>query len=159
MFLIAMAFFWSIAFQGVFMGVLSISGNHIDPQCRFLTYEEHERIAYVTGNGLLASTLADASDLENEVDLFDDILDKAKVESFDSGRYEGIGIDTAKVISDLETELKRLREQYAAIRGDLEAVQSWLVGEACKTVSGRKQCASEIRRRLMTIPRYQGTAI
>lgn len=141
------------------MPLLSIFETPIGFQCSHLTYEEHERIAYVAGHGVLASTLADASDLEAEVDLFDAVLDKAKVESFDSGRYEGIGIDTAKLIDDLETELKRLKEQHAAIRSDLEAVQSWLEGDATKTVAGRKKCVSEIRRRLLTIPRYKGSPV
>lgn len=128
------------------MQTLAISGNS-------LTHAEQERIAYITGNCLLASTLADTADLESEVDLFDVILDRAKAASFDTGRYEGIGIDTAKVIGDLEAELKRVKKAHAAIRSDLEAVKSWLEGDASKTVAGRKKCASEIRRRLLTVPR------
>lgn len=141
------------------MGILSKSGNHWSFQPNHLTYTEHERISYVTGNGLLASTLADASDLENAVDLFDDVLEKAKEQSFDAGKYEGIGIDTAKVIADLESEVKKIKEQHAAIRSDLEAVLTWLSGDATKSVAGRKKCMSEIRRRLMTIPRYQGSRV
>lgn len=141
------------------MGLPSISGNHISSQCSHLTYEEHERIAYVTGNGVLASTLADAAELESEVDLFDAILDRAKEESFEAGKSEGIGIDTAKVIVDLESKLKSLKEQHAAIRSDLEAVQSWLEGDATKTVAGRQKCVFEIRRRLLTIPRYLGSPV
>lgn len=136
------------------MELLSISENHISDQCNHLTYAEQERIAYVAGSGLLASALADASDLESEVDLFDSLLDRAKEESFESGKHEGMGVDTANVISDLELQVKTLKEQHSAIRGDLESVQSWFESDASKTVAGRKKCVSEIRRRLMTIPRH-----
>jgi len=141
------------------MELLSISESHMSGQCNHLTYAEHERIAYVAGNGRLASALADASDLESEVDLFDSLLDRAKADSFESGKYEGIGIDTAEVIADLESEVKMLKSQHSAIRGDLEAVRSWFESDASKTVAGRKKCASEIRRRLLIIPRYQGSPV
>ena len=141
------------------MGILLISGNPIAFQCNYLTYAEQERIAYIAGSGLLASALADASDLESEVDLFDSLLDRAKKESFECGKHEGIGIDTAEVIADLELQVKKLKVQHSAIRGDLEAVQSWFESDASKTVAGRKKCASEIRRRLMTIPRHQGSPV
>lgn len=133
---------------------LSISGNKINFQFNQLSYAERERIAYVTGESFLASTLACASDLENEVDLFDALLEHSKKDAFESGKYEGIGLDTAKVIADLESELKRVKEQHTAIRGDLEAVMTWLNSDATKTVVGRKKCASEIRSRLLSIPRY-----
>jgi len=146
-------------FKGMFIELLSVSESHMSGQCSHLTYEEHERIAYIAGNGLLASALADASELESEVDLFDDILDRAKEESFESGKYEGIGIDTAEVIADLELQVKTLKVQHSAIRGDLESVQSWFESDASKTVAGRKKCVSEIRRRLLTLPRYQGSPV
>lgn len=136
------------------MELLSILENDMSIQFNYLTYDEQERIAYVTGNGFIASALADASDLEFEVDLFDDILDRAKEESFESGKHEGMGIDTAEVIDDLELQVKTLKQQHSAIRSDLEAVRSWMEGDIAKTVAGRKKCASEIRRRLLTIPRY-----
>ena len=140
--------------EGIFMELLSISESDMNVHCTHLTNAEQERIAYVTGKGFLASTLANASDLESEVDLFDDILDRAKEESFESGKYEGIGVDTAEVIADLELQVKTLKEQHSAIRGDLESVQSWFESDASKSVAGRKKCVSEIRRRLMTLPRY-----
>ena len=135
------------------MGLLSISGYNTIFQFNQLSYAERERIAYVMGDCLLASTFANASDLENEVDLFDALLEHAKKDAFQIGKCEGVGLDTAKVIADLESELKRFKEQNKAIRGDLEAVMTWLVGDTTKTVAGRKKCASEIRRRLQSIPR------
>ena len=61
-----------------------------------------------------------------------------KKHSFDSEKFEGIGIDAAKVIGDLESELKKLKEQHAVIRSDFEAVLTWLEGDLCKNLTGRK---------------------
>ena len=66
------------------MELLSISENHISTDFHNLTYSEQERMAYITGNDLLASCLANAVDLSSEVDCFDEVVDRAKVESFDS---------------------------------------------------------------------------
>ena len=136
------------------MELLSISESDMSVQFNHLTSDEQERIAYVTGHGFLASTFANSADLESEVDLFDDVLDRAKEESFESGKYEGIGVDTAEVIDDLELQVKSLKKQHSALRNDLEVVRSWMEGDSAKTVAGRKKCVSEIRRRLLTISRY-----
>ena len=67
-----------ISSKEIFKELPSISETPIGFRCNHLTYAEQERIAYVAGHGVLASTPADASDLEAEVDLFDAILDRAK---------------------------------------------------------------------------------
>ena len=119
-----------------------------------LTPSELERFAYIQGNGLLACYAAEADDLESQVDGFDDLIDSAKQEAFDSGKQAGLGLDAAQQIADLENELKDLRASHQRCRDNLQAVHDWLRSDDCKTVKSRQVFEKRLLVALRATSRY-----
>jgi hypothetical protein len=119
-----------------------------------LTATELERIAYIQGNALLACYAADADDLESQVDGFDDLIDSAKIDAFEAGKQEGVGIDTAEHINDLEREIADLKASHQRCRNNLQAVYEWLRSEDCKTVKSRNAFEKRLLAALNATSRY-----
>jgi hypothetical protein len=119
-----------------------------------LTPAELERFAYIQGNGLLACYAGDADDLEGQVEGFDDLIDAAKTEAFEAGKREGIGLDTAEIIEDLERKVADLQASHQRCRNNLQAVYEWLRGEDSKTVKSRKAFEVRLLAALNVTPRY-----
>lgn len=123
------------------------------PHCQ-LTPAELERFAYIQGNGLLACYAAEANDLEDQVDGFDDLIDAAKQESFEAGKQAGMELNAAQRIDDLESELAALKASHQRCRNNLLGVYDWLHSDDCKTVKSRKAFEKRLLAALNVTPRY-----
>jgi len=119
-----------------------------------LTPSELERFAYMQGDGLLACYAAEADDLEDRVDGFDDLIDAAKLESFEAGKQAGMALDAAKRIDDLESELAELKASHQRCRNNLLGVYDWLRSDDCKTVKTRQAFEKRVLAALNVTPRY-----
>lgn len=119
-----------------------------------LTPDEAERYAYLQGDAVLACYAADFSDSEKQVDNFDDVLQAAKEAAFEEGKCEGMGLDTAEKIEDLEKEISNLQASHQRCRDNLQAVLIWLQGDDCKTVKARQAFEKRLLAALHVTPRY-----
>lgn len=119
-----------------------------------LTPAELERFAYMQGNGLLACYAAEADDLEDRVDGFDDLIDIAKQESFEAGKQAGMALDAAQRIDALESELAELKASHQRCRNNLLGVYDWLRSDDCKTVKTRQAFEKRLLVALNATPRY-----
>ncbi len=119
-----------------------------------LTSNEQERIAYMSGNAVLASIFASSQDFEDEVDSFDDQLSAEFSRGYKEGELDTIGKDMDAMLSAQRQEIDRLKTDYRALKAYLEIVQDHLDGEACKKVAGRYALSKDISRRLILTPRY-----
>jgi hypothetical protein len=119
-----------------------------------LTPNELERFAYIQGNSLLACYAAETDDLEGQVDGFDDLVDVAKSEAFESGKREGIGLATAEIIDGLERSLMDLKASHQRCRNNLQAVHDWLRSDGCKTAKSRQAFEKRLLAALNVTPRY-----
>jgi hypothetical protein len=119
-----------------------------------LTSTELERFAYIQGNKLMASYAAQADELEEQVDGFDDLVDNAKSDAFEEGKQAGMGQDTAHAIADLESDLMAIKASHQRCRDNLQAVHDWLRSDDCKTVKGRLAFQKRLLSALHVTPRY-----
>lgn len=119
-----------------------------------LTPSELERLAYIEGNGLLACCAAEADELEDQVDEFDDLIDTAKQESFEAGKQAGLALDAAQRIDDLESELAKLKASHQRCRNNLLGVYDWLRSDDCKTVKTRQAFEKRVLAALNVTPRF-----
>ncbi len=118
-----------------------------------LTSAELERFAYIRGNGMLACYFAQTDDLEGQVDGFDDLLDAAKKDALEAGKREGLGIDPAEMIEDLERQVAELKTSHQRCRTNLQAVYDWLRSDDCKTVKSRQAFEKRLLAALHVTPR------
>lgn len=118
-----------------------------------LIYAEIERAAYIGGDTDLAWIAGDADDFNQAVDLFEETLENAKVAAFEGGKNEGLEADVQAEIKWLKEELEKSKTEYGQTRKDLEVVLTWLTGDTCNTVKGRRAAAKELQRRLWALPR------
>ena len=119
-----------------------------------LTPDETERYAYLQGNPMLACYAGEFADCEFQIDGFDDVLDAAKEQAFEEGKAEGMGLDTAEKIEDLEKEISNLQASHQRCRNNLQAVLTWLQGDDCKTVKSRQAFEKRLLAALHVTPRY-----
>ena len=119
-----------------------------------LTPAEFERFAYISGNGLLARYAADADDLGSQVDGFDDLIDAAKKEALKAGKQEGMELDTAAIIKDLERLVADLKASHQRCRNSLQAVHDWLRSDDCKTAKSRQTFELRLLAALNATARY-----
>ena len=110
-----------------------------------LSFAEKERIAYISGDVKSASVYYEASAFEIEVDSFDDILEKEKLESFEAGKTEALGENTRQIIYDLERQLREANETIALQRKKLSGIFKLFFSDDAKTVAGRKKLAEPFR--------------
>lgn len=119
-----------------------------------MTPAELERFAYIRGDGLLACYAAEADDLEEQVDGFDDLIDAAKREAFEAGKREGIGLDVAGMHEDHQRHVADLKSSHQNCRDNLQAVHDWLRSDDCKTVKSRLVFEKRLLAALNVTPRY-----
>ena len=119
-----------------------------------LPHNEQERIAYITGNSMLATFAGDCDDQELLIEDFDDQLEASDTAGYDRGYKEGIGADTDTMLAAFRQEVARLKSEHQSLRTYLTDMQLCLEGDPCKTVAGRKEIATHIRRKLLATPRY-----
>ena len=120
-----------------------------------LTNAEIERYAYLYGKRHLASFAAEVEDQSDLEDRHEQGLEAAKEAAFKEGKDEGMGIDTAQVIDDLEAEINRLKADHQRCRDNLVAVSDWLrVSDNHNTLAKRKAFSERVRQALNVIPRY-----
>lgn len=119
-----------------------------------LSASEIERIAYLSGNPILAAYAGDCDDQGIRIDSFDDELEEARKESYAKGYHEGIGADTDTMLAAQRQEIARLKTEQQSLRTYLTDLQPCLTGDQCKTVAGRKEIATHIHRKLLATPRY-----
>jgi hypothetical protein len=119
-----------------------------------LTSAELERIAYIQGSSLLACYAAEADDLEQQVDGFDDLIEAAKKGSVEDGKRAGLGLVAADLIEDLERSVVDIKASHQRCRTNLQAVYEWLRSDECKTVKSRQAFEKRLHAALNVTPRY-----
>ena len=119
-----------------------------------LRYSEQERIAYISGNAMLAEFCAHSEDLEGEIDGFDDRLEAEYSRGYDEGARDTLGEEVADKLVANETEISRLKTEHKALRTLLQLVQGHLDGDMAKKAAGRLDLSKHITRQLIQTPRY-----
>ena len=119
-----------------------------------LTHSEQERIAYITGNSMLAAFAGDCNDQEALIDDLDDQIKAADTAGYDRGYLEGIGADTDTMLTAQRQEIARLKTEYMALKAYLAKVRYHLISDACKKVAGRDALSADITRQYIAAPRY-----
>ena len=110
-----------------------------------LSLSEKERNAYINGHIDVALVYCQAAYLEDEIDLFEGILEKERLESFEAGKTEVMGENTKQIIYDLERRLRESTELIDTQRKKLQGIFGLFYSDAAKTVAGRKKLAEPYR--------------
>lgn len=116
---------------------------------RNFTFSECERLAYISGNTILAELFYDADEFEIQVDGQDELLEKEKEKSFDEGKYEGLGIVSAERIEELESDLESAISKISRMSQVQQKMLEMFSDERMKTIAGRKEIYKIVKNSLI----------
>lgn len=116
----------------------------------YLTPEETGRYAYLAGDPL-ADRLEEAAELFDLAETEEDRLEQRYAQGFSEGRLEGLGPQAAEQIRSLEEALQAMTLRHKAMAEEMRHLLSWLNGEPCKTVKGRREVVKYLQRKLINL--------
>lgn len=119
-----------------------------------MSYNEIERIAYITGNSMLAAYASECDDQESLIEGFDDQMEAEFSRGYKEGELDTLGKDTDAMLAAQRQEIARLKTEYMALKDYLAKVKDYINGDACKKVAGRHALSADITRQYIATPRY-----
>ena len=123
-------------------------------QLHQLQFNEIERIAYITGQPLVAMCAEHADDGELLEDGLEDQLEAAQKKGYDLGTEVGVGVDAVQEIKQLEDSVTDIKASHQRCRDNLQAVYDWLRSDDCKTIKSRQAFEKRLLAALRVTPRY-----